>query len=244
MKNYIFTCKDCVHVTKENDIQTGCNLNKLQSFIDQEKASINPATNFYDLNRVCMSKNNVDQRNTKVGYLFILKNKDKLPELINNISLCLKNNPIWIGVVHDFPELKDEIVDNVKHVPCLHNIICNFSTVDNLYIPDQLINKYKNGWTIINVVGEKFDETLYNTLDEYIISNKKPVALIKNLDNSMNGMVFFNIIYKFLKGSKPDIDEETQDVTFRTYEHKIIEMSPDMIKTWEDLNENNRIISN
>ena len=235
MKNYIFTCEGCAHAAISNNVQIGCNLNKLQSFIDQEKASINPTSNFYDLNRVCMSKNSIKEKNTKVGYLFILKEETKFPELINNISLCLKNNPVWIGVVHELPDLTDEIINSLKDLPCLHNIICNFSSIDSLYIPDQLINKYKNGWTIVNIVGEKFDETLYDKLDNYIIANKKPIALIKNIDNSVNGMVFFNIIYKFLKGSKPDIDEETQDVTFRTYEHKIIEMSPDMIKTWEDL---------
>lgn len=245
MKTYIFSCENCKHADIKNQIQEGCNLHKLQSFIDQDKASFNPEINFYDLNRVCLSKNSDEiALKTKVGYLFILNEESKFDVLKKNISLCLENNPIWIGVVHSSPDLNDDIIEYFKEVPCLHNIICNYDLIDDIYKPDQYIKKYKNGWTIVNVVGEEFNKDLCLSLDAYLDSNQRPVGLIKDDGESINNLCFFNVIYKFLKGSKPEIDEETEEVTFATYEEKIMLMSPDMIKTWKEIYEINSHSSN
>jgi len=245
MKTYIFSCENCKHADIADGIQTGCSLHKLQSFIDQEKASLNPESNFYDLNRVCLSKNSDEVAlKTKIGYVFILNEVSKLETLKENIHLCLENNPVWIGVVHNLPEANDNIIEYFKDVPCLHNIICNYDLIDDIYKPDQLLKKYKNGWTIVNVVGEEFNKDLCLTLENYISNNEQPVGLIKDEGESVNNFCFFNIIYKFLKGSKPDINEETDEVTFATYEEKIMAMSPDMIKTWKEIYEINRNSSN
>ena len=245
MKTYIFSCESCKHADMADQVQGGCSLNKLQSFIDQDKASFNPETNFYDLNRVCLSKNS-DQvaLKTKVGYVFILNEESKFENLKENVSLCLENNPIWIGVVHNLPHLNDDIIEYFKDVSCLHNIVCNYDPIDDIYKPDQFFKKYKNGWTIVNVVGEEFNKDLCLSLESYLNNNEQPVGLIKDEGESMNNFCFFNIIYKFLKGSKPDIDEETNEVTFATYEEKIAVMSPDMIKTWKEVNEINHNSSN
>ena len=50
-------------------------------------------------------------------------------------------------------------------------------------------------------------------------------------------MCFFNFIYKYLKGSKYEVDTETDEVIFKTFEEKVLEKDPNMITTWEKLNE-------
>jgi hypothetical protein len=50
-------------------------------------------------------------------------------------------------------------------------------------------------------------------------------------------MCFFNFIYKYLKGSKYELNEETEEVIFKTFEEKVLEKDPNMITTWDKLNE-------
>jgi hypothetical protein len=101
------------------------------------------------------------------------------------------------------------------------------------------MKNYKNGWTIVNVVGEDFDTNLINTLDFYLNTKTKPIALIKSGEDSVNEMCFYNFIYKFLKGSKLEVNSETQEIIDKSYEEKVAESSIDMIKTWKEINEIN-----
>ena len=73
-------------------------------------------------------------------------------------------------------------------------------------------------------------------LDKYILDGNK-IGLIKHNDESINGMCFFNFIFKFLKGNKYELNEETKEVIFKTFEEKVIEKDPNMITTWEKINE-------
>jgi hypothetical protein len=179
----------------------------------------------------------------KIGYIFILKDINQLETLKNNISKILHHDPNWIGICHNLVESTDDIIDEMRYLQCKYNIVMNYNQIPDLYILDQFINNIKNGWTIVNIVGEEFNEDLYLKINKVNNANI-PIALIKNESESINEMAYFNYIYKFLKGSKVEIDEETDIVRNMTYEEKIKEKSPDMIKTWEQINEINRSISN
>ena len=179
----------------------------------------------------------------KIGYIFILKDVSHLSQLKDNISKVLHHNPNWIGICHNLEESADDIIDEMRYLECQYNIVLNYNKIPDIYILDQFINNIKNGWTVVNIVGEDFNEDLYLKINKITTSNI-PVALIRHDSDSINGMAYFNYTFKYLKGSKLEIDEENDIVKNMTYEEKIKEQSPSMIKTWEEIDEINRNIAN
>ena len=157
-------------------------------------------------------------------------------EILQNI---LDKNPIWIGIIHNLVNLADDIIDKFSYISLPINIICNHNEITDADSLDLFMKNYKNGWTIVNVVGEDFDTNLINTLDFYLNTKTKPIALIKSGEDSVNEMCFYNFIYKFLKGSKLEVNSETQEIIDKSYEEKVAESSIDMIKTWKEINEIN-----
>ena len=170
----------------------------------------------------------------RIGYILILKNPDNFSSLKNHLSAIKDSNPIWVGVINDFVEYHEEIIDILKTFACEFNVIYNLEKTPDIQKLDQF-SKYKNGWTVVRVAGE---DVVDNTdlLDKYILDGNK-IGLIKHNDESINGMCFFNFIFKFLKGNKYELNEETKEVIFKTFEEKVIEKDPNMITTWEKINE-------
>lgn len=179
----------------------------------------------------------------KIGYIFILKDISHLPQLKDNISKISHHNPNWIGICHNLEEFADYIIEEMRYLKSSYNIVLNYNKIPDIYILDQFINNIKNGWTVVNIVGEDFNEDLYLKINKITTSNI-PVALIRHDSDSINGMAYFNYIFKYLKGSKLEIDEENDIVKNMTYEEKIKEQSPAMIKNWEEIDEINRNIAN
>lgn len=230
--NYNFTfCNGCKHAIVENGVQTSCAINKLN-----KQTSTLEADGFYQSKNVCLFKNKDESEiNLKFGYIFILKDVSKLDILKENISNVMLLNPIWIGISHDFPEKADYIISYLSDIKCSYNIVCNYNPIEDIYRLDQFVKNYKNGWTIVNLVGEELDLSLVNKLNNYLNLTKKPIALIKN--NGINGECYYNFIYKFLGGSVPKINPETEEIINSTYEQRIQEKDSNMIMTWEEINE-------
>lgn len=241
MKNYIFTCKNCNHAIQQNDSQSGCEIGNLKILIDSNQAALNPETGYYDLERVCLGKHD---SKVKFNYLFILKDSNLINQLYTNINQAVERGAVWIGVIHDFPDKGDEIIEKLKTLECKHFVAANYEKFDDVFKLDQPMNSYINGWTIVNIVGEEFNHELTDQLSKYLTTNQKPVALVRNYDESINGMAFLNIIYKFLKGSRPIKDEYENILHVKVYEEKITEMSPDMVKSWKEIYEISDIITN
>lgn len=229
----IFTCESCCHAIIENDEQTGCKLDKLSKI----PSVFNKSTKFFNLEKVCAYKNN-DPENIKikVGYIFILKDPDKIQELKNNINSVKDMNPLWIGVNHDFPEIKDDINKYLMSLNIPYNIILNYEKVaGDIYRLDQFMKNYKNGWTLVNIIGEKFDIDKYKILNTYV-NHFNPLAIVKNKCDSVNELVFFNMIFKYLKGSYPSILED-ETIEQKTIIEKVEDMSSYMVKNWKELYE-------
>jgi hypothetical protein len=171
----------------------------------------------------------------KSNYIFVLKDISHLQLLKDRVLEAQNKNAIWIGINHDFPEVHDQLIEFCSSLTVSYNIICNYLVPLDIDRLDNFIKNYPSGWTFVNIAGENiaYNE---NVVDSYANKNNKPLALVKE-GESINNMCYFNFLYVFLRGSKPEINEETEEVSFKTYEEKVYDQSASMIKTWEELNE-------
>lgn len=246
MRNYkISSCSNCKHAVLDNGVQTACAVNKINRLIESKFAEFNAESGHYDLFKVCLFRNkDSSDVKTPVGYIFILNDISNIDTLKNNIDKALEKNPIWIGIVHNLVDSASDIILKFGYIACPINIICNHNPTHDIISLDMFMKNYKNGWTIVNVVGEDFDIDLIDSLDLYLNNTRSATALIKSSDDSVNQMCFYNFIYKYLKGSLLEIDPTTEEVIDKTYEQKVLDSSPNMIKTWKEINEiNNSFIS-
>jgi len=170
----------------------------------------------------------------KIGYIFLLNDGGSFESLKAQLSTIKDSNPMWVGVITECKEYYDEIIDILNQYKVNFNVLYNLEKVSDVYKLDQF-SKYKNGWTIVRVAGENIVDDA-DLLRKYISDGNK-IALIKEDDRSVNGMCFFNFIYQYLKGSKYELNEETEEVIFKTFEEKVLEKDPNMITTWDKLNE-------
>lgn len=170
----------------------------------------------------------------RIGYIFLLNDASYFESLKTQLLSVKDSNPIWVGVITEYKEYYDEIIDILNQHNISFNVIYNLEKVPDIHKLDQFSN-YKNGWTIVRVAGEDIVDNI-ELLDKYISDGNK-IALIKNNEESINGVCFFNFIYKYLKGSKYEVNEETEEVIFKTFEEKVFEKDPNMITTWDKINE-------
>lgn len=169
------------------------------------------------------------------NYIFVLKDVSNLELLKDSILEAQNKNAVWIGINHDFPEAHNDIIKFCSSLVVPYNIICNYEVPLDLDRLDNFMKNYHSGWTFVNVVGEnlKYNEGI---VDLYANKKSNPLALVKE-DETINNLCYYNFIYIFLKGSRTEINEETEEVTFDTYEEKVYKKNPAMVKTWEELNE-------
>ena len=241
MRNYkISSCSNCKHAVLDNGVQTACAVNKLNQLIESKFTEFNTESGHYDLFKVCLSRNKeISDVKTPVGYIFILNDVSDIDILKSSIDKALEKNPMWIGIVHDLVDLASDVIIKFASTPCPINIICNHSPVHDIISLDMFMKNYKNGWTIVNVIGEEFDIGLIDNLNLYLENTKSAIALIKLNDDSVNGMCFYNFLYKYLKGSLLEVNPTTQEVIDKTYEQKVLDASPNMLITWKEINEIN-----
>jgi hypothetical protein len=229
----IFSCENCCHAVINDNRQTGCKLNKLAKI----PHSMNEDKKFFDLKKVCQYKDR-DPNNikAKIGYIFILDNPDNIEQLKQNIEQIKNSSPLWIGVNIDFPDLAADINDYLIGLNIPYNIISNYEKIaGDIYRLDQFMNNYKNGWTIVNIVGQTFDINMPTVLNNYL-NDLNSLAIAKYGCGSLNGFTFFNMVFKYLKGSYPSILED-DTIMQKDFIEKTTEVSPEMIKDWKDIYE-------
>jgi hypothetical protein len=231
----IFNCQNCTHAELENEVQVGCQLGLLKA---HNPVDINDG--YFDLDRVCMSKSD-SVSNIPFGYIFILKDISKKDQLISNIKLIKDTNPVWIGISCDFPELGEWITKelSVMMPDIKFNLVCHYNEIDDFAKLDRYKKDLKNAWTYVNIVGDYFNHNVKSDVTNFIIKKAGSAGIIKDnadeKDENVNNLCFFNIFYTFLKGSIPEVDEENDLITIKTFYEKVYEKDPNMIKTWRDV---------
>lgn len=228
-----FTCEGCVHAIMNVD-QTGCSLNLLEQ-LDGQKFE-----NYYILDRTCLVKNkDPESVDVKLGYLFILKNFEDLNILEQNILSIKDKKPLWIGVSSNDPSKNYQLVKILDLAGCKYDIISNYEFLDDIYKLDQFMKNYKNGWTLVNVVGEPFDPQVKDKLQKFIFVDGKKAAIIRMTEDpdniEINGICYFNFIFKYLSGNKPEINDEEKVYYTKSFSHKVHDKDPAMIVKWSDL---------
>lgn len=226
----IKSCEDCKY-----EIEDGCKLGlieKLGTAVD-ENGDVS-------LCKICMFKNkDIDEIDIKMGYIFILKDLSKIDTLKENIELIKDKNPLWIGISHDFPDNNDDIINIVKDYNVKYNIISNYEPIQDLYRLDQFKKNYKNGWTLVNIIGDYFNKDAKSIVQDYILVQLKSVGIIKDNkdieDYSVNNVCFYNLIYKYLKCNDPEIDEENEVIHYKSIFQKLHDSNSSMFKTWEEV---------
>ena len=238
----MLSCNECKFASRSENIQTGCNLNKLEKFIELNAASIQPEDNSYSLSRICMFKRSEDwngdileETQIKMGYIFIIKDKDSIQTFKDNIELIKDKNPLWIGVLHSFNSLNNEICNILDTLQCKYNIVCQYTQDHDINKIDQFLPHMKAGWTLVNVVGEEFLVDAKNRLNYFINEQLGMAGIIKNEGDSLNGFCFFNIFFKFHKGSKIEYDQNENLYIYKSFEYKVKEKDENMVKLWGDI---------
>lgn len=229
----IFSCENCSHAVLDNNKQIGCKLNILNKI----SHTYNENRQAYDLEKVCQYKDRDPEKVfLKVGYIFVLDDRDNIKYLKDNIEKIKDRNPIWIAVNNDFPELADDINECLMGLNVPYNIISNYEKIaGDIYRLDQFMSNYINGWTMVNILGKEFNPNLIDILNEYV-NQFNALAIAKHSCDSINGFTFFNMIFKFLKGSYPSIlDDDT--IVQKTFIEKVSEVSSTMIRDWREINE-------
>ena len=227
-------CNSCCHAIVENEEQVGCKLNlleKLQAYKEDEEK-------YFYLNKLCLFKNkNQDDVDVKLGYLFIYNKGVDLQDLLNNIEAIKTQNPSWVGVSSYTTEGHELIKRSLDELKCRYNVVMNYKEVDNIYKLDQFIDLFHNGWTVVNIVGEelflpkeKLSSFILNGNRAAIIKHDKSPDMIE-----INGVAYFNYLYKMLNGNLPESTEEEGILISKSFAHKVFERSPSMIVSWEDL---------
>jgi hypothetical protein len=228
-------CNSCFHVVLDDDnIQSGCSLHLLEK-LNAYRATDNDS--YYSLEKICLFKNkDKESVDVKIGYIFILNDTSLENELYKNIEKIKDDNPRWVAVILDTTDLNGAIKNNLDKLGCKYNIVTNFKEVDSIYKIDQCIEFLQNGWTVVNIVGEELLQPR-EKLSKFIFDGNRAALIKKSKDPDdiqINGIVFYNYIFKMLKGNLPELTEDGFYIT-KSFAHKVHEKSPDMIISMEDI---------
>lgn len=233
-------CKDCKFAIVNNDIQVGCSENKVHKFVKQGFSKISK-NNYFELDRICLFKRSEDWNGNlaeetaiRLTYLFILKDTN-LEELYKNIDEIKDKNPVSVYVISTVTNDSSEILNKLKELKCKYHYIVDYMEKSDWFLIDKIIKNLKTGWTLVNIVGDKFINNAKEILETSINENLERFALIVPEEDTVNAICFFNIFFKFHKGSMPQYDELSDSYIVETFENKIKTKNPDMIKNWSEI---------
>lgn len=231
----IFTCEDCQYRTVDEGKQIGCQLGLA------DKIGFKDGDTNYVLDNICVSKNkSEEERRVRLGYIFIIPNlcDNSIAKLAYNVSLIKSKNPLWIGVSVNNGADVSAIKNILEGIDTTYNIIENYDEIYDKHKIDQFIKYLKHGWTYVNIIGEYFNHNAKEVLDKAIFNDCKRFVIVKNSEDDnvydINNTCFYNMIYRYLKGSLP-IDEEQPRALWPTFENKVESQNPEFVLRWKDI---------
>ena len=233
-------CKGCKFAIINHEMQIGCEQNKVHKFVSKNKAKLNE-NNFFDIDSVCIFKRSSDwngdlERETEVrmSYVFILKDSNT-NELFNNLSLIKDQNPVMVYVISKIVNDKLNIINKLKELNCKYRYIEDYSEQSDRFLLDKMHKDIKTGWTSVNIVGEYFNPNVKKDIHKLINEELEAIGLILPEEDTVNNLCFFNIFFKYHKGSQPYYDESLDAYIIESFENKMLKHNKNMIKHWSDL---------
>lgn len=163
-----------------------------------------------------------------IGYIFILKTVNEISKfsfLLNKVS----QEAVWIGVSAT-PECEHALRATLGECGIKYNLVINTEEFSDYYKIDQFLPHIKNGWTYVHEVGQPFRDDVNRKVKKFIEIGGK-FALISDECEAINDTCFYNLIYKMLRGNRP---EPNQIINF--YD-KVGREDQSMIRKWSELDE-------
>lgn len=163
-----------------------------------------------------------------IGYIFILKTVDDIPNfssLLNKIS----QEAVWVGV-SAVPECEHVLRAILDESGTKYNLVINTEDFSDYYKIDQFLPHIKNGWTYVHEVGQPFRDDVNSKVKKFIENGGK-FALISDEHEAINDTCFYSLIYKMLRGNRPELNQ------IINFYDKVEREDAAMVKKWSDLDE-------
>lgn len=161
-----------------------------------------------------------------ISYIFIIKKECKLLDLIALLTQ-VKREAVWIGV-SSIPECENELRYTLDECGVKYNLVVNAEDFSDYYKIDQFIPSLKNGWTYVHEVGQSFRTDVHSKVKKFIESGGK-FGLIADDHEATTDICFYNLIYKMLRGNKPELDQMIN------FYDKVEREDESMVKKWEEI---------
>lgn len=163
-----------------------------------------------------------------ISYIFIIKNSNGILDFTVLLSKVVQE-AIWIGV-SSVPECEQDLRYILDESGIKYNLIINTEDFSDYYKIDQFLPHIKNGWTYVHEVGQPFRDDVNRKVKKFIESGGK-FALISDEHEAINDTCFYSLIYKMLRGNRPELNQ------IINFYDKVEREDATMVKKWSDLDE-------
>ena len=250
------SCKDCVFSEKEDKTQTGCLLNRIEKFKEQEtyvvEAEDLEENEFYVIEAWCnayreegwaVGSDDIREKvkkeyELKIGYIVIVDEETAIDHE-NNIKKTLDSinaqsiPAYYVRIINKSPDDHVNVVTSTTKIigeqEFDYKITSMFEkgATDDEAI-DEVFTKIKNGFYIIVRSGHELKSNLTNDLNHAINENLLKVGYVDGYDG-INGRVVQATIHKYLNGC-----------VIKPLKEKLIEVAEDqgksnLIYTWNEI---------
>jgi hypothetical protein len=231
-------CRNCVFAEYTKNKQTGCTLNRSETFNPNEIRKSQDGKESYVFNRFCTAfrpeewKLVLDEDEKKdlistvraeifppIGIFIFLKTEtsDSLEALKNRIQE-IKNQTVgtlrYLVIINNKVEYNEEIHSILRESfnfeeTEFHIVQTLLDQEDLLYI-DDAFKHAKNGWIYVCESNKKIREDLFEAIDDNINVKLNRVVLLEPRDG-IDGMLFQASIHKLLDGSNSLLDPSSSE---------------------------------
>lgn len=253
------TCKGCVFAQVKKNVQTGCQLNRLEKL----GSKLNSDAESFSVQRFCntarpqewvdllsfeesldLKKAVMQEVYPRVGVLinFDVTKDQPLEKLESSISdlMSQEHPPRYIIVANEKVEYNESIQKILaSKLPkgTDHHIVQMLKRFeDQKQIIDECFRHALNGWMYVTTCGEEIPKTLMQTLNRMINEDMEKITVVKPYDG-FNGMIFQTALFKFLNGNRPKV-WTIEEIDYRPFLEKVQDLDKESsVMSWEEFYE-------
>lgn len=257
-------CQGCVFAKISNNVQTGCELNRIDK-LGSDKTTTSDGVEHFSLSRFCNAFrpkqwiNRLDAKESlnlletvkeeikpRVGFLILLDTSKEnallyLEQTLTGIRDQTDSQARYIIVSTDKPEYNEGIYNLLagmfnKEETFLHVLQLLEVPEDKMFVIDEAFSSALNGWIYVTTSGEQVDRNLLKDLNEHINEKMKKLSVVLPYDG-INGLVFQTALFKYLNGNRTKIwDVDNSDSRMFLEKIKDLDKDGDCILNWSQVN--------
>jgi hypothetical protein len=247
-----FCCNGCVFALKEDFVQTGCSLNRLEKILGRDIQSEDYISVGDDLvlsyDKFCMTfrpetwldningspeKAVLEELTLSIGY--IVEFKEDISTLHKTLDSLDK--PSYVIVINSKPEYSEEIFEalDARYSDIPFNVVLLFEELEYNENIDQVFKKCRNGWIVLLRAGDTIPPGFYDAVFDRIYNQVRRLGVSFNKDRTK--LLVQSQIFQFLGGNRPKINEDgtvdNRDFYERLFSHDVSDK--DLIADWQEL---------